>query len=497
MMSIFAIEDPAAEAHVAVIQMDGRPEWETECDEIARLASSVCRTPLSLVMLRDADGSWYKASGFLRVVETPIPAALCDRVLANEGVLTVNNPTQNELFSIPPRLDGEVQWRFLAGIAIRTQERETLGILCTVDVVPRVLASEQEQSLELLARQLQARIELRVQRTKLEALVQEKAKAGARLAASEELFRAFMNASPFLSYIKDEQGHLRFYNRAFAERFGVSDDAWLGHTDEQLWGRDPSTAIRHDDLEVIAGGKMVESEEQLRERESVATTWKTYKFPCRDSQGNALVAGVAVDITEEVSRKSELARYQRELEIANEQLRRLSVTDELTGLRNRRAFDERLSCEFSIARRRNRSLSVLLLDVDHFKQVNDRWGHAAGDSVLRRLGTALQSVVRLPDLVARYGGEEFAVLVAESSAEAALRLAQRLMVRIAQEPWAHETITVSIGLTTLGATVANGVDLVNQADEALYAAKNAGRNCIVVSGSQPSMMDRFQVPSRP
>ena len=117
-----------------------------------------------------------------------------------------------------------------------------------------------------------------------------------------------------------------------------------------------------------------------------SSTWRSFKFPCHDSAGNLLLAGVAVDVTDEVARKSELERYHQELEEANEQLRRLAVTDLLTGLQNRRAFEERLVMEFSMARRRKRELAVLLLDVDNFKQINDRYGHAAGDDVLRKLG---------------------------------------------------------------------------------------------------------------
>ncbi len=377
---------------------------------------------------------------------------------------------------------GDPKIRFFAGAPIFGEDGESVGVLCVIDMVPRVLTSEQEESLVLLVRQLKARMDLDRQRAALQKLVHEKERSSANLRASEELFRAFMNASPFLSYIKDAAGRLLFYNRSFARRFGVSEYAWLGRTDDQLWSRDLSAPMRVHDLEVMAGGRMVEAEEKIRSPEGTVTTWKTYKFPCHDSAGNVLLAGVAVDITEEVARKAELERYQEEMQEANAQLRRLSVTDELTNLRNRRAFEERLVLEFSMARRRKRDLAVLLLDVDYFKRINDQWGHGAGDAVLRRLGAVLRTTVRLPDLVARYGGEEFAVLLPESNADAAVGLANRLMERIATETWDHEPVTVSIGLTALSDMLLNGFQLVAQADEALYAAKRAGRNRIVVYG---------------
>jgi diguanylate cyclase (GGDEF)-like protein len=180
----------------------------------------------------------------------------------------------------------------------------------------------------------------------------------------------------------------------------------------------------------------------------------------------------------------ELERYQRELEEANDQLRNLAVTDELTGLRNRRAFEERLVMEFSMARRRKRELAVLLLDADDFKAINDRWGHAAGDEVLRRLGMILRTTVRLPDLPARYGGEEFAVLLPECGEEGAMGLARRIMQRVATEDWDNEPLTISIGMAAMNESLENGFQLVELADDALYAAKRAGKNRAIVHSGQ-------------
>ncbi|GAC1361489.1 MAG: hypothetical protein NVSMB3_09750 [Acidobacteriaceae bacterium] len=465
----------------AKIDSDARPE--AEFDEIARLAAAVCRTPVSMVMLLDKEGQWFRASGVLRLGEPAVSPSFCAATLRHSESLLIEDTTTDSYFKQDPQVTGEPHIRFFAGVPLFGDDGKPIGVLCAIDMVPRVLTSEQEEALELIVRQLKARMDLRQQRLALDELLREKERSSANLRASEELFRAFMNASPFLSYIKDAAGRLLFYNRSFARRFGVSEQAWLGRTDDQLWSRNTSAPMRVQDLAVMAGETMVESEEKIRSADGTVTSWKTYKFPCHDSAGNILLAGVAVDITEEVARKAELEHYQEEMQQINDQLRRLSVTDELTGLRNRRAFEERLVLEFSMARRRRRDLAVLLLDVDFFKRINDKWGHGAGDSVLRRLSTILRTTVRLPDLVARYGGEEFAILLPESGAEAAVGLADRLMQRIAAENWDHEPITVSIGFTALSETLANGFQLVAQADEALYMAKREGRNRAVAYGS--------------
>ena len=422
---------------------------------------------------------WKRVSGALRLRDVPVAVSFCDQTLRNDDLFVIEDTLQDRIFAAQPQVQETPHIRFFAGVPFSSSDGLTRGVLCVTDQVPRVLSSEQEESLVLLVRQLTSRLDLREQRKRIERVSLERENSAASLRASEELFRTFMNASPFLSYIKDAAGRLLFYNRSYAGRFGINEYAWLGRTDEQLWSRGITSSQKMRDCDVMSGGRTVEAEEMLRAADGTITIWKTYRFPCFDSSGNLLLAGLAMDITEEQERKQELERFQEEMQAANEQLRRLSVTDELTGLRNRRAFEERLVLEFSMSRRRHRDLAVLLIDVDNFKKINDRWGHGAGDAVLRRLGALLQTTIRLPDLVARYGGEEFVVLLPESGSEAALGFSRRLMQRIAEETWEHEPVTVSIGLAALNDSLLNGFQLVSMADEALYAAKRAGKNQVM------------------
>jgi diguanylate cyclase (GGDEF)-like protein/PAS domain S-box-containing protein len=458
--------------------LDSQPELE--CDELVHLASAICGTPLGLVTLLDERSQWIRASEMLKLRDTPREVAFCAHAVRQPGLFMVKDSLMDPRFGTNPLVTVEPALRFYAGVMLETTDGHPLGTLSVIDTVPRILTAEQELTLRVLGRQASARLELIMQRKALDQALAEKEKAQAGLRASEELFRAFMNASPFLSYIKDAAGRLLFYNRSFAQRFGVSEYAWLGRTDEQLWSRKLTKSVRTHDLEVMAGGRMVETEEHIRGADGTISSLRSFKFPCHDSAGNMLLAGVAVDVSEEVAHKAELERYQRELEEANDQLRRLAVTDELTGLRNRRAFEERLVMEFSMARRRKRELSVLLLDVDDFKRINDRWGHAAGDEVLRRLGMILRTTVRLPDLPARYGGEEFVVLLPESGEESAMGLARRVMQRMATEDWENEPVTISMGMAAMNESLENGFQLVEMADDALYAAKRAGKNRVMV-----------------
>ena len=171
----------------------------------------------------------------------------------------------------------------------------------------------------------------------------------------------------------------------------------------------------------------------------------------------------------------------------NERLKHIGLTDALTGVHNRRYFEQRLREEVDRALRKGSPLSCLLLDLDHFKQVNDRHGHLIGDAVLREVAEQVKDQLRLSDAMARYGGEEFAVLLVQTHATTARAIAERIRERIAAQSFrppdgAELKVTLSIGISTLmeelrGADVdARARDLVGRADHALYTAKHSGRN---------------------
>jgi len=166
-------------------------------------------------------------------------------------------------------------------------------------------------------------------------------------------------------------------------------------------------------------------------------------------------------------------------------LENLSITDALTGVANRRHLEWRLSEEIERARRYRYPLSLLMVDIDHFKQINDTYGHQVGDAVLQQLAYRLRNTLRRTDFVARYGGEEFIVLAPQTPVDRALILAERLRQRIASEPILVASdlqlpVTVSVGVAVFPDHAQNESELVRAADAALYRAKQAGRNCVRV-----------------
>lgn len=171
--------------------------------------------------------------------------------------------------------------------------------------------------------------------------------------------------------------------------------------------------------------------------------------------------------------------------------------DALTRIFNRHTFDDRLVYELKRRQRYGQEISLLMVDLDHFKDVNDTYGHQAGDMVLREVGAILRKSLRSTDLAARYGGEEFVVLLPHTSEYDAHRLAERIRTCIAETAFSHEgrdfTITASIGVASVeSGSLDSEDDLVLNADKALYEAKNNGRNMVVVSGGSPSTQSVHQ-----
>jgi diguanylate cyclase (GGDEF)-like protein len=185
----------------------------------------------------------------------------------------------------------------------------------------------------------------------------------------------------------------------------------------------------------------------------------------------------------------QLQQANRELEAANLELvamnsvlAQAAATDSLTGLRNHRAFQESLLSLVQMAERYGQPLALIMLDIDHFKQFNDRFGHPAGDELLRQVASVLRRSARAYDVVARYGGEEFAILLPNTDLEEAIRVAERLRQQIAAIQNPHAPVSASFGVVAYRRGSAPAT-LLYEADSALYEAKRRGRNRVCVYGT--------------
>ena len=196
----------------------------------------------------------------------------------------------------------------------------------------------------------------------------------------------------------------------------------------------------------------------------------------------------------------ELERANRELVSANSRLAELAAHDALTGLYNRRHFYEVLRTEFQRSRRHHRPLAVLMVDIDHFKEINDDYGHLEGDRVLTEMGGVLEGVLRQSDVVARYGGDEFAVILTETDERSAGMVAEKLRDRVSEWRFAGGDVrgglTVSIGVAGLDQTLMSEDGLMRLTDGALYRAKAGGRNRVECAPEAAVAMRTVEVNGR-
>ena len=208
--------------------------------------------------------------------------------------------------------------------------------------------------------------------------------------------------------------------------------------------------------------------------------WTVY--PQRDAAGAVLCfVSIQRDAAQRSLFERQIAEKNRQLEEANEHLSLQATTDGLTGLHNVRSFQAKMVEEFERARRYQLPLSLVMLDVDHFKGFNDNFGHPAGDVVLQSVGRIMRETARAVDFAARVGGEEFLVILPNTDAPGAAVFGERLRSAIEKSDWPQRAITVSMGTASRSAQTKNFAEMVSKADAALYLSKQNGRNRVTSS----------------
>jgi diguanylate cyclase (GGDEF)-like protein len=187
--------------------------------------------------------------------------------------------------------------------------------------------------------------------------------------------------------------------------------------------------------------------------------------------------------------REELAAINETLRKKNKELHELSITDSLTGLYNRKHLMETLDSEVARSKRHKHDFSVLVVDIDHFKEYNDTYGHLAGDEVLSRLASVFKKSVRSCDYVARYGGEEFILVLPEIGPYDGVKAAERIRKKVVKEKFAGDgepiKVTVSVGVASYPKDGDDPQAIIRHADTALYEAKETGRNCVALAGETP------------
>ncbi len=316
--------------------------------------------------------------------------------------------------------------------------------------------------------------QVRRRTTELEAALHENEKITRALRESEAKFRGLVSQS-LVGIVIIENGKFSYSNGKFDEIFGYDAD--------EVRGLGP--------VDVAAGSDRPLVAENIRKRLSGEMERVDYVFRGLRKNGALIdieVHGSTMEIGGQralislVMDVTERTRAERAVCALQEELREQSTHDPLTGLYNRRYLEETLGRELILAERVGHPVSVILGDLDYFKTVNDRYGHLAGDEVLRVFGNLMKRFVRGSDIYCRYGGEEFLLVLPQMPEDTAVERAEQLRGAMAAVPIAHGAssimVTVSFGVATFPRDGRTGDELIAAADSALYAAKAAGRNCV-------------------
>jgi two-component system cell cycle response regulator len=342
--------------------------------------------------------------------------------------------------------------------------------------------AELQANLRVAERILQAEADLQAQKRQLQDLNEELVSQNEQLQQSYRLveyanrrFSELFENVPIACFTVDIEGSIREWNLAAQQLYGYTKEEVLHQPFYTRVFRGASASKMHEILQrVIQGSVMAGIESEDYDSEGNLHYVLRSVFPIRNP--NREVVGAIVSVVDVTYR----VEYENQLKALNQKLQSLAVTDGLTGLHNHRAFQDYLEEQFQTAMRNKQPLALILMDVDHFKQYNDTYGHQAGDEVLRQVAQILQTNVREGDFVARYGGEEFVVVLPRTDSESAVAVAERLRRAVESAEWQLRPVTGSFGVASIRPDMETRQELIEAADQALYQAKKNGRNRVEV-----------------
>ncbi|MCB1971108.1 MAG: diguanylate cyclase [Geminicoccaceae bacterium] len=431
---------------------------EEAYDRITRLVADLLDAPIALVSLSDAQRQWFKSIVGAPVSEIPRHRSFCGHAIHGGVQMVVEDASRDERFRDNPLVTGDLGIRFYAGSILRSRDGFNLGTLCALDNRVRKLSRDQAAVLEDLAQVIADELELR--------------QVATRAVRAEQRLVDAIEALPDGFALFDADDRLLQCNSAFTRVFGETCSVIR-----------PGTAY----VDILRNGleKGYYPDALGREEAWLAQRMAGHAEP-KGPVEQRVVNDCWVRIHESRTREGGSVGYRIDITDSKryeQLLKTMAWTDSLTGLLNRRRFLELGEKECGRAVRKKLSTSVLIIDVDHFKSINDTYGHDGGDKVLVTLARRWTEFLRQYDVLGRYGGEEFAIFLPDTGIENACVLASRILSIAAAEPVLFGSqripVTVSIGVAECGERAFSLDQALSCADKALYEAKEGGRNQVV------------------
>ncbi len=459
-------DDPARVLALHSAQILDTPEEEA-FDRITRLAAQLLNVPIALVSLVDANRQWFKSKVGLEATQTARDISFCGHALFEEEPLLISDALADPRFADNPLVTGPPFIRFYGGVPLSALDGHVIGTLCVVDRIARVLSEAERSALVDLARMVEEQIQRRE-------ITLASAKLLDTLRDSEERHRQLVEHAPE-AYLVNDGTAIRFINQAGLRLLGAERvDQIVGMSLFEIVAPEYHQAVRN---------RAAQALQTMRPNLPMEMKWVRMDGTMVDVETNTVSYNTNGKVHIQIVARDNTIRkqYKNELE-------QLATRDVLTGLPNRAVLRDRL--EQGIARwgRQQQGAVIAFLNLDHFKNINDAFGHSTGDQVLTTIGKVLEGSVRKNDTVARIGNDEF-VLILEGINEAELKeLLKRLVDNIGQPIKAlREEITVScsVGYSRFPTDGATADALLNAADTAMYRAKDLGR--ATISCYEPEM----------
>ncbi len=307
------------------------------------------------------------------------------------------------------------------------------------------------------------------------------------LKRSTEFLQGIINTIADPIFVKDQNHRWIVLNQAYAHLVGYPLQVLIEKTEYELFSQAEAERFWQQDEQIFITHQTTEQEEVFTDAGGIRRVIATKRSLHRDSGGNLFLVGVIRDITQQKEREAELQRlaeelkrHNAELRLSEDQMRHLANHDALTGLANRKLFEEKLQEALVSARAHEKMLATFFLDLDGFKQINDSLGHDMGDVVIKEVAQRLKHSLRGTDTVARLGGDEFTVILPEIPSESvAIRVAEKIIAAVTQPLIIGDRqlhITLSLGISLYPDHGETLETLVKSADQAMYQAKIAGKN---------------------
>lgn len=448
-------------------------------DLLCRFASAALDAPIALVSLVDKNRQWFKAKVGLAAPETPRNVAFCAHAIMGSEPFVVEDALADPRFADNPLVTGETGVRFYAGMPLEVEEGIRLGTVCVIDRRARLFTAEDREQLRHLGDLVVAELKRAVLEKKL-AKQLARSRRNAQLAKLHATRATYAGKLAELGWWELDILRGKLHWSAEVRRIHEIGPGARLSVDRAIAYYAPEVRP----LVHLAVEKAVKEKVSFKFELPIITAkgnprWvRVVGEPVARDGRVVLLNGAIQDITE-----------QKE---ATEKVEYLALHDSMTGLSNRGHFNDALSGALAEHRQRGLGLALILIDVDHFKAINDTLGHDAGDAAIIEIARRLEGVVRGEDMVARLGGDEYAVLAPSVSDPMALGAMLERVRGVTAAPWVHEGVGRPLGLSIGGALfpahAGDAETLYKAADLALYDAKRLGRGRAAIYRPDPGAL---------